>query len=156
MVVSDIMTVGAMTIEADDSITQAAQKLEKHGVGLLPVLDNQQLIGAISDRDIVVRVVSQKYAPQSCQVRHFMSPQVAVCFEDQKVEEAAHLMKQEQIRRLFVLNKDQKLVGMLSLGDLAYRDQHGQVAKDALKGISEPPRPIQQRMTSSSHNHEHN
>jgi len=147
MVVGDIMTLGAQTIRAEDSIARAAQKMDAHNVSVLPVLENHQLIGAISDRDIVVRGISQQLDPQQCTVRDIMTPHVAVCFESQHVEEAAHLMRQQRIRHLFVLNQEQKLVGILSLGDLVEKGGNVEAAEKVLQGLSKRPMPAQRGIT---------
>ena len=147
MVVGDIMTIGALTIDAGHSLARTAQKMAAHDVGLLPVTENRQLVGAISDRDIVVRALANQRDPERCKVRDIMTAQVAVCFEDQDVDEAAHLMKQQQIRRLFVLDKDQSLVGMLSLSDLAKRGRDEQVGGQVLEAVSDPPMPVQRGIT---------
>jgi CBS domain-containing protein len=110
-------------------------------VGSLPVCENERLVGMLTDRDITVRCVSEGFDPRTDLVREVMTPQVVYCFEDQDVTEAAKLMKEKQIRRLAVLNRQKRLTGIVSLGDLAVEAGNEQLAGETLEGISEPSSP---------------
>jgi CBS domain-containing protein len=107
-------------------------------IGSLPVCDNDRLVGMITDRDIAIRSVSQGHDPHADQAREVMTREVFYCFDDQSVEEAAAQMRDRQIRRLPVLNRDKRLVGIVSLGDLAIETGDDQLVGHALEGISEP------------------
>jgi len=108
-------------------------------VGPLPVCDNDRLIGMLTDRDIVVRCVAEGRDPRSTKVRDAMTEGVTWCFEDDDVEDAAGRMKQDQIRRLVVLNQDKRLVGIVSLGDLAVETGGDEeVAGKTLEAVSQP------------------
>jgi CBS domain-containing protein len=94
------------------------------------------LVGMVTDRDIPLRVVAEKCHAASTPAHVVMTPEVSYCFEDQTVEEVAHAMEQHQRRRLLVLNRDKRLVGIVSLGDLATHRQSKKVAGEALSEIS--------------------
>jgi CBS domain-containing protein len=105
-------------------------------VGALPVGENDRLVGMISDRDITVRAVAKGLDPDKTTVRNAMSEHIRYCFEDEDTHQIAHQMGQWQVRRLPVLNRDKRLVGIVSLGDLAIGGA-GEESKGALKEISE-------------------
>jgi hypothetical protein len=92
----------------------------------------------LTDRDIAIRVVAEGRDPKSTKVRDAMTSEVVACFDDQEVEEAAILMREQQIRRIPVLSKKRKLVGVVSLGDIAIETSGSQLGGDALKGVSQP------------------
>jgi CBS domain-containing protein len=95
----------------------------------------------LTDRDITLRCVAAGRDPKTMQVRDAMTPEVHYCFEDDEVADAAELMGQKQVRRLPVLNRDKRLVGIVALGDLAVEDGSEQLAGEALEGISAPSSP---------------
>jgi CBS domain-containing protein len=107
-------------------------------VGLLPVCEGDHLVGMITDRDITVRATAEALPPGIGQVRDVMTPDVVYCFEDQDVKEAARLMAENQIRRLVVLNRDKRLVGIVSLGDLAVETGDEKLAAKTLEAVSLP------------------
>jgi CBS domain-containing protein len=107
--------------------------MEKNDIGVLPVGDNDRLVGIITDRDIAVRAISHGLGPDAA-VRDVMSRGVRYCFEDEDVEDLAQNMADEQIRRLPVLNSEKRLVGIISLGDLAV-SEGGHAGELALSGI---------------------
>src|SRR5688572_9603396 len=120
----------------DDTLKDAAQAMAALGVGLLPVTDNQRLVGMISDRDIAIRGVGMGRCPDS-RVGGVMTPDVKYCYEDQSLDEVSAIMGDIQVRRLPVLNRDKRLVGSIALGDIAL--VHGGNGTDAaLSGISRP------------------
>jgi CBS domain-containing protein len=111
-------------------------------IGLLPVCsDDDRLVGMLSDRDIAVRAVAEGLDPWTCKVRDVMTPNIVYCTEDQDVAEAAQLMKENQIRRLVVLDRNKQLAGIVSLGDLAVESGDEQLAGNALEAVSEPAAP---------------
>jgi CBS domain-containing protein len=139
MKVKDVMTKGAECVRPANSLVEAAQKMKNLDVGPLPVCgDNDRLVGMITDRDITVRAVAEACDPRTTTVKDVMTPDVVYCFEDQDVEEAARLMKEHQIRRLVVLNRDKRLVGIVSLGDLAVETGDEKLAGETLEQVSEP------------------
>jgi CBS domain-containing protein len=110
-------------------------------VGSLPVCDNDRLVGMVTDRDITVRATAGARDPAATWVRDVMTPGIVYCFEDQDVREAARLMEEKQIRRVAVLNRDKRLVGIVSLGDLAAETRDEQLVGGTLGAVSEPGHP---------------
>jgi CBS domain-containing protein len=139
MQVREVMTPGAECICPTNSLQQAAQRMKQLDVGTLPVCgDNDRLVGMITDRDITVRAVAEACDSRTTTVKDVMTPDVVYCFEDQDVQQAAQLMKEYQIRRLVVLNRDKRLVGIVSLGDLAVETGDEKLAGQTLEHVSLP------------------
>ena len=141
MRVYDVMTKNAECIRPDATLQDAASRMRDLDVGSLPVCEKERLVGLLTDRDITVRSVADGHDPRSDHVRDVMTPRVAYCFDDQDIRIAADLMREKQIRRLPVLNRDKRLVGIVSLGDLAVQTGDDRLAGQTLEGISEPTRP---------------
>ena len=137
MLVSEVMTRDVKIASPDDSLQRAAQCMEADDFGSLPVGEDDRLVGMVSDRDIAIRAVAQGLSPTECCVRDVMSAEVKYVFDDQTIEEAAKMMGTLGVRRLPVLNRDKRLVGIVSLGDLALTK--AKPAGDALKSISSAP-----------------
>lgn len=138
MRVKEVMTPGAECVHSETTIQQAAEKMKKLKVGALPVTENDKLIGMITDRDITVRATSSGSNPQIGNIKDVMTPGVLCCYEDQDVSEALQLMRSKQIRRLPVLDRQDRLVGMVSLGDLATETPDKKQLGQTLEGISRP------------------
>jgi CBS domain-containing protein len=142
MQVSEIMTPRVECTRPDATLREAAQMMRDLDVGPLPVCgDNDRLEGIITDRDIVIRAVSEGQDPSKIPVRDVMTPGIIYCYEDQDVSEAAQLMEENQVRRIVVLNSDKRLVGIVSLGDLAVDTHDEQLAGHTLEAVSEPAKP---------------
>ena len=135
MKVRDVMSKNVNIASPDDTIQRAAQLLETTDCGALPVGENDRLVGMITDRDITLRAIAKGKQP-SCTVREVMSTGVKYVFDDESTESVAENMSRLQVRRLPVLNRDKRLVGIVALGDLAVK-QDG-VADEALRGVSMP------------------
>lgn len=135
--VRDVMTPAAATIACDASLKDAAALMKSHDVGSLPVCEEKRVVGVVTDRDIVVRAVAEGLAPET-KVQSVMTQGVVYCNADKPIEEAAHLMQEKQIRRLVVVEGDQSVVGMLSLGDIAVRSGDGTLGGEVLESVSEP------------------
>ena len=118
MKVSDVMTRDVRIASPDATLQQAADTMARLDTGALPVGENDRLIGMITDRDIAVRGVAKGWGPDTT-VRAVMTEDVRYCFEDQDIAEVARNMGDSQVRRLPVLDRDKRLVGILSLGDIA-------------------------------------
>lgn len=118
-----------------DNVFEVAVKMKELNVGAIPIVDNEKLVGMITDRDIVVRGVAEKH-PGSTKVEDIMSDKLITISADATTNEAANLMAEHQIRRLPVVEGD-KLVGIVSLGDFAIRKMTDDQAKEALSEISE-------------------
>lgn len=137
MQVQKVLTRNVERIPPDTTIRDAAARMRDCDVGALPVFEGDRLVGMVTDRDIATRAIAEGLDPSKAQVRDVMSSGIVYCFEDQDVREAAKLMKEKQIRRLVVLNRDKRLVGILSLGDLATSAEE-KLSGSALKAVSQP------------------
>jgi len=147
MQVKDIMTHDIQAIHMDECLEAAAAAMALLDVGPLPVHDGEKLVGVLTDRDIVVRAVATGMDPIQTRVGQVMTPAVVYCYEDQDVHEAARLMEEHQIRRLLVLARDERLVGIVSLGDLAVGTGDEQLAGEVLEVVSETAEPEQTSST---------
>lgn len=143
MQLNELMTRGVECVTPSDSVARAAAKMRDLDVGSLPVCgENDRLIGMITDRDITIRATANACDPTETPVSEAMSPEVVYCFEDQDMYEAADIMESRQIRRLAVLNRNKRLVGIVSLGDLAVKANDKDLSHEALEQISEPAAPV--------------
>jgi CBS domain-containing protein len=136
MKIRELMTPEVEVIRPDDTLHTAAQMMADLDTGALPVGENDRLVGMITDRDIAVRAVAKGSDPNKTAVRDVMSAHIRYCFEDEDTHEVGRKMGEWQIRRLPVVNRDKRLVGIVSLGDLAIGGA-GEESKEALKEISE-------------------
>jgi len=141
MRVGEVMTREVEVIGANAPLIEAAAKMKSLDVGLIPICEGDQLKGTITDRDITVKGIAEGYNPSQTTVGDIMSTDLAYCFEDAEIGEALSLMENRQIRRLPVLNRDKRLVGIVSLGDLAvHSGQKGRLG-ETLKEVSQPAAP---------------
>ena len=134
MQVSDVMTPNVHFVHPEQNLGEVAAVLAQLDVGALPVADKNRLIGMITDRDIVIRGVAEGLGPWS-KVKEVMTTQVKYCYEDEKIDHVANNMAEIQVRRLPVMNRDKRLVGIISLADIAARRESA--ATTAIKGVSE-------------------
>jgi len=135
MKISECMTPKVQVVSPTQSLLEAANLMSELDIGVLPVAENDRLIGMITDRDIVVRGVAGGLGPEAA-VREVMSSQVRYCFDDQSVEEVIRNMGDIQVRRLPVLNRDKRLVGIVSLGDVVQDIDNDEESASALRNIS--------------------
>jgi CBS domain-containing protein len=119
------MTEEVETIHPEGTIAQAAEKMAELDIGPLPVVEDGLVVGMITDRDIVLRIVAEHRDPESTRVRHAMTPEVVSCFEDQDVQEAARLMEGQ-------------LAGIVSIGDLALTTGDDRMTGQVIERVSEP------------------
>jgi len=136
MKVSEVMTRDVQLIEPTQTIRDAAKMMAELDAGIMPVREGDRLVGMITDRDIAVRAVAQGKGPDT-PIREVMTEDVKYCYEDDDTQDVARNMAEIQVRRLPVLNQDKRLVGIISLGDLAVTDEPGK-AGEAVAGISQP------------------
>jgi len=134
----EVMSKEVEIIHPDASVKEAAVRMRGLNIGGLPVCNGDRLVGFVTDRDITVRTTAEGRDPAKTKVSDAMTPEVVYCFEDQDVEEAARLMESKQMRRLPILSRAKRLVGIVSLGDLA-RD--AKLGGKILKRVSEPAEP---------------
>jgi CBS domain-containing protein len=133
----DLMSRDVQVISPDGTIKEAAQQMRKGNFGMMPVGENDRMIGTISDRDIAIRAVAEGKDP-STKVREVMSEGIVWAYEEDSVDDAAKLMGDRQIRRLPIVNADKRLVGIVALGDFAVVSADIEVAGEALSEISKP------------------
>lgn len=135
MMVQDVMSDTVNWIGPETTLCDAARKMREEDVGCLPVGENDRLIGMITDRDIVVRGVAENKSAKDTPVRDAMSKKMLYLFEDQSLDEAAENMAKNDVRRLPVLNRDKRMVGIISLSDLA-QAKATTLAGEVLRDIS--------------------
>jgi CBS domain-containing protein len=141
MQVKEVMTPFVELTRSTTSIQQAARTMCEEDIGALPVGENDRLVGMVTDRDMTIRAVAEGRDPNATMVRDVMSRGIAYCFDDAPLEEARQVMAKHRIRRLPVLNRNKRLVGMIALADLArQREEGSEMAKEVLKRVSEPTR----------------
>lgn len=137
MQIHDIMTADVSYVRPDTPILEIARKMRDADIGSAPVVHDGRLIGMVTDRDIVVRIVADGGDTRASTARDAMSPGVLYCFADDSVESVLESMGDRQIRRLPVVNRDKRLVGVVSLGDLSLTGRR-KAAGEALQEISQP------------------
>lgn len=138
MKISEVMTPDVEVVRPDDTLRRAAQMMADIDAGVLPVCDGEHLVGMVTDRDITVRAVATGCDSERTPVRDVMSGELRYCFEDDDAEAVSRKMAGWHVRRLPVLDEDKRLVGIVSLGDLAIGGAEEE-SRAALKEISETP-----------------
>lgn len=136
MKVSEVMTRDVQTIRPDQRVQEAASFMLSADTGSIPVTDGDRVIGMITDRDIAVRGVAKGYGPDT-PVRELMSDDIVCARADDDIEDVASRMSEAQVRRLPVIDENERLCGIVSLGDLS-REGDEDSANEALEGVSEP------------------
>jgi CBS domain-containing protein len=141
MKLKDIMTPDVACVRPGDTLQEAARRMKDLDVGPMPVCgDDDKIVGMLTDRDITIRATAEGLDPKTTRVRDAMSEDVVWCFDDQDTDDAAKLMQERQVRRLLVMSRDKRLVGIVSLGDLATESKKKQ-AGEVLQDVSEPSQP---------------
>lgn len=133
----DLMSRDVKVISPETTIEEAARMMSEGGFGMLPVGEHDRMIGAISDRDIAIRAVALGKGPAT-KVREIMSEGIHWAFDDDSVERATEIMSKHQVRRLPIVNREKRLVGIVALGDFAVDVAEIQPAAQALAKISKP------------------
>jgi CBS domain-containing protein len=123
--VSDVMSTGVCLTSPEDTVQQAAQAMRDEDTGVLPVGEGDHLVGMVSDRDVALRLVAEGRDPRQTRVREVMSSDVRYVFDDEDLVHVAENMAEHQLRRLPVMNRDKRLVGVISLADLDRNDGGG-------------------------------
>jgi CBS domain-containing protein len=137
MNVNSCMSTDVRLTSPSETIRDAAKAMKELDAGVLPVGENDRLVGMITDRDIAVRAVAEGKGPET-RVKDVMSQEVLYCFDDESLDEVARQMRELQVRRMVVLSRDKRLVGIISIGDLARSDGTPALSHRALSGVSEP------------------
>jgi len=135
MRVSEAMTRDVRIVTPGQPIREVAKQMLEIDAGVMPVGENDRLVGIITDRDIALRAVAQGKGPDT-PVREVMSTNVLYCYDDEDLDHCAKNMAEQQVRRLPVVNRDKRLVGILSLGNIAQRENRA--ASKAVKGVTKP------------------
>ena len=134
MHVREIMTPNVELVGPQTSVRDAAIRMRKESVGALPVGEDDRLVGMVTDRDIVVEAVASDRNPVECSVRDVMSEGIYYCFDDDDARSAADVMAEHKVRRLPVVNRDRRLVGIVAVADLA----RAGIAEPAVEAVSQP------------------
>jgi CBS domain-containing protein len=144
MQVKEIMTRDVETVRRDTLLTDAAERMRTHDIGILPVWDGEQLQGIVTDRDIAVRAIVKNQQPELLRCQDVMTQNVVFCFEDQEVTEAGRIMQDHKIRRLPVINRQRHLVGIISIGDIALGTGDTKLVGVSVQEVSAPdvPKPL--------------
>lgn len=138
MRISQVMTRDVVALAPTDTLQEAAQRMREADTGFIPIQENGRIIGTVTDRDICVRAVAQDRSPASTDLRSVLSKSSVCCYDDQDEEDAMEIMANNKVRRLPVLDRQDRLVGVVSLGDLANRLGVGPEMADAMEEISQP------------------
>ncbi len=138
MKLRDVMSSDVRCVSPETTLQAAAVMMKELDVGVLPVCDHDRISGMVTDRDLVIRGLAEGADGAGRTVSDVMTPGVTWCYEDEDIEAAARLMQEQQIRRLPVLNADRRLVGIVSLGDLAVRTGDEKLSGKTLEEVSEP------------------
>jgi len=138
MKLSEIMTHNVEIIHPNDTLQTAARKMRDRNIGFLPVYDAGELVGVLTDRDIIVRALTKGVDPKSKLTRDIITSPAIFCFEDQSIDDASDLMHDNQVRRIVILKRgNRELAGVISLGDLAV-NVDDRISGDVLQSISTP------------------
>jgi len=121
MLVKEVMTPKAEWIDPETTLLEAAKRMRDKDIGSLLVGKHDKIIGMVTDRDIACRGIARNLDPANTPVRKVMSERIFWCFDDQEIEKAAHLMEDKKVRRLAVMNREKRMVGFLSVDDLAHQ-----------------------------------
>lgn len=141
MKLGTLMTRQVEVVAPSASLRQAARMMRDHEIGPVPVVENGRVVGILTDRDIAIRGVAEGRDPEKTTVADIMTRDVDCCQEDEDVEKAAKLMSDKQIRRLVVLDRERRLAGIVSLGDLALAAGSPAMVGAVLEDVSKPGHP---------------
>ena len=138
MQIREIMTRDPVVTPPETTLQEAAKVMRDLDSGVLPIGEDDRLLGILTDRDITVRATAEGKDPNSTPVREVMSSEVVACFEDEDEQEAAAKMQEHQLRRLVVLDRNERLVGIVSMGALALYTTDDRLAGEVTEAVSEP------------------
>jgi len=138
MKIKEVMTRAVESVRPDQTLQEAAAKMKSLDVGPMPVTEGDRLVGMLTDRDIVVRAVADGRDARTTKVRDAMTSDVVCCKEDDDVEDAATKMKDRQIRRIVVVDAQQRLAGIVSLADIAVNTSDEKMSGRIVEEVSKP------------------
>ncbi|MCX2721188.1 CBS domain-containing protein [Roseibium salinum] len=141
MKVQQCMSSNVEVCAPDDTIRDVARKMVECDCGVMPIGENDRLVGVVTDRDIAIRAVAEGKGPDT-PARSVMSQEVLYCYDDEDIQEVSDNLAMLKIRRMPVVNRDKHLVGIVSLGDITMSD--GRAGEIAFRGVSQPGGPHQQ------------
>jgi CBS domain-containing protein len=137
MKVKQIMSRNVECITPSTTIAKAAEKMLDSDIGFLPICEHDHIVGTVTDRDITIRSVAQGRDPRLAPVSEIMTPGGFYCYEDEDVEHVAQQMQEKEVRRIVIMNRDDSIVGVVSLGDIARTTGETQLAGETLGEIAE-------------------
>lgn len=138
MKIENIMTDTVRSLSPDSSVQEAAQLMKRHDIGVLPICDNNRVVGIVTDRDIVIRIVATGIDAGKTPLHRIMSSDVVYCFDTDDIYDVARLMEARQVRRIPILNANLQLAGIVSIGDMAVRAQNTDLVGETLQQVSSP------------------
>jgi CBS domain-containing protein len=137
MKVSEVMTHGVESVSPAATLEQAAKKMRTRNVGFLPVIDGERVIGVVTDRDIVLRAVSEGMRPHMTTVREVMTAKPICCYDDQSITEVSLMMERNLVRRVVVVDRKEKaLIGIITLSDIAAKLRDERLSGHVLNKVS--------------------
>lgn len=135
MKVREIMTSNVECLSPESNLREIAQKMKSLDVGFMPVCENDRLVGTITDRDIVIRAIAESRDINNIQARDVMTRDIVYAFEDEDVKDVAEKMRDKDVRRILILDKSKRLVGVVSIGDISKVEE--KVSGKTLRDIAE-------------------
>ncbi len=136
--IKDIMTGTLEVILPDHMLNEVSQKMKDEDVGALPIVEDSNVVGIVTDRDIVVRGIAEGKDPNTTKVIDVMTSNVISIYDDQDVSDAVKMMKENQVRRLLVLDRNDKPTGFISQADIALKCKDKELAGEVLQEVSKP------------------
>ena len=137
MKAKDLMTTNPEIISPETTLKQAAEKMRDKNIGFLPIGEGDRLIGAITDRDVMIRGIVEGKDPNTSSVRDVMTDKIRYCMENDNLDKVTEIMSDSQIRRIAVLNDNKRIVGIISLGDIATKSQDVKLTAKVTEDVSE-------------------
>ncbi len=134
----EIMSTYVQSISSSAMVSEAAERMRIFDIGALPILEDNKIVGMLTDRDIVIRVIAAGLDPKMTVIKDAYTPNIISCFEEDEIETAARIMEDNQVRRLVVLGDDSTVAGILSLGDLALKTNIEHLTWEILERVCEP------------------
>jgi CBS domain-containing protein len=142
MQVKEVMTRNPETASPGVPIREVAEKMQSLNVGIIPICEGPRIVGVVTDRDVTIRATAHGRDTNTTPIREIMSSDLVCCYEDDDLEKCTRLMEERRIRRIPVLDRQEQLVGIVALVDLAVRGEAKETAGEVLTEVSEPTRPI--------------
>ncbi len=136
MLVKEIMTKNPKTLTTNTPISKVVEEMQRLDCGFMPIAENEKIVGVVTDRDITLRTIPMGKDPQKTSIKEIMTARTFSVSEDQNVNDAARKMCEQQIRRLVVLDKNNKITGVVSLGDIARRYKDPKMDSSIIEAVS--------------------